>query len=174
MRLRLSSIVVLAFCISLATGLFAQEYRATISGLVTDKTGAVLPGAKIVATETRTGTKVQSVSDSGGQYSLPFLLPGDYEIGVQASGFKAFTRKGLHVGSGDHPVIDIQMELGDVSQTVEVRAGVPLLNTENGTVGQTITTKEVEDLPSNGGTPMILASLSLGVIATAQPSQVLP
>jgi len=153
---------------------FAQEYRGAISGVVTDRTGAVIPGAKVTVTETQTGTKVETATESTGHYTAPFLLPGDYEIAVQAPGFKAFVRKGVHVGSGERPVIDVQLDVGDVSESVVVREDAPLLNSENGSVGQTITTKEVEDLPSNGGTPMMLAALALGVLATSQPNAVLP
>jgi hypothetical protein len=158
----------------LSLAAFGQEYRGAISGAVTDRTGAVIPGAKVTVTETQKGTKIETVSESTGQYNVPMLLPGDYEIAVQAPGFKTFTRKGLHVGAGDHPVIDVQLEVGDVSQTVEVTADAPLLNTENGSVGQTITTKEIEDLPMDGGTPMMLAAFAMGVLATGQPSTVQP
>lgn len=161
-----------ALFLSLAA--FGQEYRGNISGAITDKTGAVIAGAKITVTETQKGTKIETVSESTGQYNVPMLLPGDYEIAAQAPGFKAFNRKGVHVGAGEHPVIDVQLEVGDISQTVEVVADSPILNTENGSVGQAITTKEVEDLPSDGGTPMMLAAYAMGVLATGDPSSVQP
>src|SRR5580704_3658121 len=77
---------------------FAQEFRGTLSGSVTDSTGAQIPGAKIVVTETNTGTKIESVSDSTGQYTIPFLAPGDYDIAVTKEGFKEALRKSVHVG----------------------------------------------------------------------------
>src|SRR6266404_9235592 len=120
-----------------------QEFRSTISGMVTDSTGASIPGAKVIAREVRTGTKLESTTETSGQYTFAALLPGDYEVTVQATGFKAFLRSGLHIGSGDHAVIDIKMEVGDVATTVEVKADAPLLHSENGTLGQSITTKEV-------------------------------
>ena len=155
-------------------GLFAQEFRGTISGTVTDPTGTAVAGAKVTVTETHTGTKNESLTNSGGQYTAPFLLPGDYDIAAQVQGFKEFMRKGVHVGAGDHPVIDIRLDVGEVTQTVEVTADAPLLNTENASAGQSITTKEVEELPLNGGTPMALATLSLGVIGTGQPGLIHP
>jgi hypothetical protein len=154
--------------------LFCQEFRGTISGAVTDPTGAALPGAKVTVTEIHTGTKIPAVSDNAGQYTAPFLLPGDYDVEVQAPGFKAFIRKGVHVGAGDRPVIDVRLEVGDVTTSVEVTADASQLNTENASVGQAITTKEVEELPINGRTPMMAASLSLGVIGYAQPTLVHP
>src|SRR5581483_10052389 len=158
----------------LPAALFSQEYRGTISGAVTDPTGANIPGVKIVVTETHTGTKIETVSDAAGSYSAPFLLPGDYEIAASIKGFKESVRKGVHVGAGDHPVIDIRLDVGEASQSVEVTADASMLNTENASAGQAITTKEVEDLPLNGGTPMALASLSLGVIGTGQPGLIHP
>jgi hypothetical protein len=160
--------------LALTSGLFAQEFRATISGSVTDSTGAVVPGAKVVVTETHTGTKIQTVTESSGQYNAPFLLPGDYDITVQAQGFKESVRKAVHAGAGDHIGIDVSLEIGNATQTVEVTADAPLLNSENASVGQSISAKEVENLPLNGGTPLVLASLSIGVLATGQPSLIHP
>ncbi len=153
---------------------YAQESRGTISGAVTDATGAAVAGAKIVATEVRTGTKVQTVSESTGQYTLPFLSTGDYSVSATMQGFKEFIRKGIQVGAGDHPVIDIRLEVGDTATSVEVTADAPLLNTENASQGQAITTKEVEDMPLNGGTPAMLSQFALGVIPTSNPSIVHP
>jgi hypothetical protein len=169
---KFSLFVAFALAISLAT--FAQEYRGTISGAVTDPTGAVIAGAKVTVTEINTGTKVDTVSENSGQYNAPFLAPGEYSIAVKMAGFKEFVRKGVNVGAGEHPVIDIRLDVGDASQSVEVTADAGILNTENASAGQAITTKEVEDLPLNGGTPMALASLSLGVIGTGQPGLIHP
>jgi hypothetical protein len=158
----------------LPLGLFAQEFRGTLSGSITDPTGSSIAGGKVTVTETHTGTKIESVTDSTGQYTAPFLLPGDYDIAARVQGFREFIRKGVHLGAGDHTVIDIRLEVGEVTQTMEVTADAPQLNTENASAGQSITTKEVEDLPLNGGTPMALATLSLGVIGTGQPGLIHP
>src|ERR1700759_1473717 len=76
----------------------AQEFRSTVTGTVSDPANARVANATVVATEVQTGTKAQTVSDSAGQYTLPFLQPGEYSISVQASGFKEFVRKSVHVG----------------------------------------------------------------------------
>ncbi len=157
-----------------ASILLSQEFRGTISGIVTDSTGAFIAGAGVTSTEIHTGTKLRTVTDSGGQYTAPFLLPGDYDVAVEFQGFKEFIRKSVHVGAGDHVVIDIPLEVGSASQSVEVTASAPLLNSENASVGQAITTKEVENLPLNGGTPLVFAALSIGVLATGQPSLIHP
>jgi hypothetical protein len=154
--------------------LLAQESRGAISGAVTDPTAAAVAGVKVVATEVRTGTKVQTVSDSGGQYALPFLATGEYQLSATLQGFKEFIRKGIQVGAGDHPVIDVRLAVGDTATTVEVTADAPLLNTENASTGQAITTKEVEDIPLNGGTPAMLQQLAIGVVSTGTPTLVHP
>ena len=158
----------------LAAPLLAQEFRGTISGAVADPTGGRVANAKISATETRTGATAEAKSDSSGTYSIPFLAPGTYKLTAEVAGFKKYVREDIQLGPGDHPVIDIPLEVGDVSQSVSVVAEIPLLNTENASMGQTITTKQVEDFPLNGRTPMMLAQLSIGVIATGQPSLVHP
>jgi hypothetical protein len=153
---------------------FAQEFRGSIAGVVSDATGATVPGAKITVTEINTGTKVDTASDGAGHYNVPFLLPGDYDISIKASGFKEYLRKALHLGAGETPTVDAKLEVGATQTTLEVTDTVPLINSENASVGSTLSAKEVEDLPSNGGTPMMLAVYTMGVTPTAQPSQVLP
>jgi hypothetical protein len=168
------SLVAVLALLLVPVALFCQEYRGTISGAVTDATGAIIGGAKVTVTEIRTGAKVETVSDTAGQYAAPFLSPGDYQIDVRVAGFKEFTRKGVHLGAGDHVGIDAQVTVGDTSQSVEVTADAPLVNGESASVGQAITTKEVDELPLNGRTPMVLATLSLGVLSTGQPSLIHP
>ncbi len=152
----------------------AQEFRATISGSVTDPTGAAIPNVRVTATEVRTGTTSEATSNASGEYTIPFLLPGQYDVSANAPGFSGFARKGLNLGAGDHPVVDIKMQVGQQTQTVSVMADVPLVNNSNASAGQTITTKQVENLPVNGRTPLMLAQLSMGVIPEGQPSLVHP
>jgi len=170
--MRISRVAVIATLFSVAA--FCQEFRSTISGAVTDPSGAAVAGAKVVVTETRTGVKTQTVSGSTGQYTIPFLAPGNYDLSATFQGFKEFVQKDINLGAGDHPVIDIKLSVGDTTQSVEVTADAPLVNSENATLGDAITTKEVEDLPLNGGTPLMLAQLAVGVIATGTPTLVHP
>ena len=171
---RVPWVVLGALAWSFPFALFSQEFRGVISGVVTDSTGGVIMGAKITVTEEHTGTRIPAVSGSTGEYAAVFLLPGDYDIDVEMQGFKGFLRKGVHVGAGDHTVIDVRMQVGDVATSVEVTADASLLNTENGSLGQSISTKEVADLPINGRTPIVVAALSLGVIGYGQPGLIHP
>jgi hypothetical protein len=165
---------VAALAVLFTSTAFCQEYRGAISGAVTDPTGAVVGGVTIVATETRTNSRTQTVSDGQGQYTISFLAPGEYEISAEAPGFKKFVRQQVHLDPGDHPIVDIALALGAASQEVQVSGEVPLVNAVNATVGQTVTTKQVEDLPLDGRTPLILAQLAIGVLSTSQPSLVHP
>src|SRR5579875_1319920 len=90
----------------------AQEFRGTISGTVTDSTGAAIPGANVTVTETSSGTTSKTVSNSAGQYVIPLLLPGHYTITVQKEGFKQAVRKGIALDATAHLIIDLQMEIG--------------------------------------------------------------
>src|SRR5215469_18771025 len=173
-RMKTGCTLLCACLLSIPTALPSQEFRGTLEGRVTDPSGAGIAGAKVTITEIHTGARIPTITSAVGQYIAPFLAPGDYEIEIQAQGFRSFARRGVHVGAEDHVVIDATLAVGDVSQSVEVTADAPLLNTENASVGQTVTTREIEELPLNGRSPMMAASLSLGVIGYAQPTLIHP
>ena len=168
------SIVLTGLLFSLASAARAQEFRATVSGTVGDSTGAVIPKADITVRETRTGTISHTVSDAAGQYVVPFLLPGDYAISVKAAGFQSMERTGITLHSQEHPIINLTLEVGAVSQSVTVSAAAPQLDLANASIGQVITTESVANLPLNGRTPTTLTELSAGVITTAAPQQIHP
>ena len=152
----------------------AQEFRATISGTVMDSSQAVIPNADITVREIRTGTISHTASDAAGQYVVPFLLPGDYTISVKAAGFQSMERTGITLHSQEHPLINLTLAIGAVSQSVTVSAAAPQLDTANASIGQVITTESVANLPLNGRTPTTLTELSAGVITTAAPQQIHP
>ena len=172
--LTLLAILLTGALFSLAPKAKAQEFRATISGTVQDSTGAVIPKADITVRETRTGTISRTVSDDAGQYVVPFLLPGDYTITVKAAGFNSMERTGITLHSQEHPIINLSLQVGTVSQSVTVSAAAPQLDTANASIGQVITTESVANLPLNGRTPTTLTELSAGVITTAAPQQIHP
>jgi hypothetical protein len=150
----------------------AQEFRATISGMVSDPTGAVVPNTAVTATEANTGSVSKTTSDAAGQYVIPFLAPGTYRVEAQAAGFQKILRKAVTLQAGDHPVINLALTVGDTAETVSVSTDAPLIDQSNASVGQIITTAQIADLPLNGRTPIQLTELSIGVIATGTPTQV--
>src|SRR5215469_5068089 len=155
-----------------AASLHGQETRATVSGTLLDPSGAAVPNASVTATEIRTGVKIVTVSDTTGNYNIPFLAPGEYELAADAPGFGHFVRRGIVLASGDHPILDIKLNVGQSSETVNVSAELPLIDVANSATVQSITTKQVEDMPLNGRNPMMIAQLAIGVIATGQPTLV--
>jgi hypothetical protein len=157
-----------ASVVLLSASLGAQEFRGVFSGSITDPKGAPIPKAKVIATQTRTGAKSETFSENSGEYTIPFLTPGEYEISAEAQGFKRYARAGLTLSAGEHPVIDIRMEVGGVSEAITVTADAPLVVSTSPSVGQVITSQEVEDLPTNGHSPAMLAILSMGVTDTSE------
>jgi hypothetical protein len=152
----------------------AQEFRGTLSGKVTDSTGAVIPKAKVTVTELNTGTISRTVSDSDGQWVVPFLLPGTYKVEAQATGFQSIVRSPITLQAQEHPLLDLSMPIGESSETVTVTSAAPLIDQANASVGQVISTKSVEDLPLNGRNPAMLVELSVGAIAEIPPQLVHP
>ena len=138
-----------AVLLALAAGhtLPAQSTLGTITGLVTDSSGAVIPNVVVVATNTATGVRAQTVSSSTGNYVIPSLQVGPYEVSVAVSGFKTFTRSGVNLSSNDNLRIDVALEVGQTSEQVSVTAEAPPLKTESTEVSTTMENKLVTDMP---------------------------
>src|SRR5262249_44535375 len=149
------------FCLLVlsATALYPQEFRGTLAGVITDPQGSVVPGAKIRATQLETGSKNEAAADSEGRYTLPFLTPGSYKLEIDAPGFKRTVREGLRIGANERVAADITLEIGQAAETVTVSAEAPLLTTSTASTGQVINQQQVENMPINGRTPLVLAQL---------------
>src|SRR6266571_2227719 len=93
--------ILLVIAILITTSIYAQEFRATITGRVTDPSGAVIPKANVTVTNLDTGNKVNSTSNSAGEYTVPFLLPGTYSVTVTAVGFEKYVHDGITLQTGD-------------------------------------------------------------------------
>ena len=129
---------------------FAQLTTADIVGTVRDSSGAVLPNATVTLLHSETHQSTKVSTDTVGNFSFTFLSPGHYSIRVQAPGFKSVTIPDLAVEAGDRARADATLPVGESTQTVEVVAQTPLLQTDNATVSSTITDAAVQDLPLNG------------------------
>src|SRR5262245_498708 len=125
----------------------AQSTLGTITGLVVDSAGAVIPNAVVVATNTATGTKAQTVSSATGNYVIPSLQVGTYEINVAVTGFKSFVRSGIVLSSNDNVRVDVTLEVGQTSDRVVVTAEAPPLKTQSSEVSTTMENKLVNDMP---------------------------
>ncbi len=158
-------LVVFIFAVP-ALRLTAQQ-SGEITGTTTDASGAVISGATITTTNADTQQVRAVTTNDTGSYSIPYLLPGTYEIRAEKAGFKLITRSGIDVRVGDVVRIDFNMPVGQVSQQVEVNISTPLLSTESTALGTVIGTKQVTDLPLNGRDYLNLVALSPNVEAEA-------
>ena len=106
------------------------QQTATVTGFVNDPTASVVTGAKVTALNTATQFISLGETNETGRYSIPYLLPGTYELKVEAAGFRTYIRKGIELRAGESPRIDVVMELGAVSESVTVSGAASLLATE--------------------------------------------
>jgi Carboxypeptidase regulatory-like domain len=163
----LTALVCLAFASGLAMPLGAQTL-GEITGVITDSSGAVIVGAKVTATNIGTNATRVATSNDAGVYSFPAMQPGAYTLKVEMAGFKSFTETGIQLQVQQTARIDVTMEVGEVTQTVEVSGGTALLTTENATVGTVIENKRIVDLPLNGRNFLQLVGASPNVSAGFQ------
>jgi len=150
--------------------LFAQVPTADLSGSVTDATGAAVAGASVTVTNVGTAAARTSTTNNEGGYSLSSLNPGNYTMTVEAKGFKRVERKDIELQVGQAARLDYTLDIGSVSDTVEVSGGAPVLETENATVGTVIENRRIIELPLNGRNYLQLASLTPGVTTNGPAS----
>ena len=151
-------------CLCLLTcALYAQEFRATVSGRVSDASGAAVVGAKIVVTNLATSAVNRAASSESGDYVIPALSPGRYKLEVEASGFKKAIRDNLTLEVLARPTIDVTLEPGAVTESITVTADASRLETADASRGEVISGRTLVDLPLNGRNAFALATLVPGV-----------
>ncbi len=141
----------------------AQIATATLLGTVTDSTGAAIPNATVVITQTETNFHQTVTSKPDGSYRAEFLPIGPYSVKVAAEGFKALNREGIILNAAQTAMVDLALQIGDASQTVDVTAEAPLVNSSNATLGRVIDNTEVDNLPLVGRNAYALLNLTPGV-----------
>jgi hypothetical protein len=142
--------------------LAGQQDRATLTGVVTDPTGAAVPAADVKVTNTATNAVYRTLTNETGWYVVPNLPVGPYRISVERQGFRTYVRDGLTLVVGQVARIDVRMELGVTAESIEVRAESPLLQTESPEVGAVLDNQKVTDLPlsfAGGRSPEMFAYL---------------
>src|SRR6187399_3142535 len=142
---------------------FGQGNTGGIVGTITDPSSAVVTGAKVIVTNTRTGVKTEGSTDTQGGYVFNFLSPGTYQLETEVAGFKKFVRAGIALETGRQLRLDVALETGAVTETVNVDASAPLLETETGTLSGTIENRQVISLPTLGRNPQDYRLLVPGV-----------
>jgi len=164
-RKRLQWFIQLAV-ISLACSrsLRAQAVDAQITGVIKDGSGAVVPGAQLVATNIEKNTTFSTTSNSEGIYRFPSLPPAPYRVRCTVTGFKRFEQGPVTIQVAQIYELNVTLVPGEVSEQITITAAPPPLDTETATLGQVVTTRSIESLPLNIRDPLALVALTPGVI----------
>src|SRR5262249_10590310 len=141
---------------------------AQISGIVSDSTGAVLPGAEITVTQTGTGITRSAITSETGAYVLPNLPVGPYRLEASLPGFRSFVQTGIVLQVGSNPIINVSLQVGQVAETVEVQANATLVETRVTGVGTVIENQRILELPLNGRQATDLITLAGAAVQTGQ------
>ena len=149
--------------LSTAVAAFGQAGRGAISGLITDPSGAIVPGAKVIAAEQATGTKLSTVSTAAGIYTFVSLSPGKYQVTVGAKGFETVVQKNIDVTLDQVSTVNVSLTLGNVNEVVTVNEATSLVDTSNSTVGQLISSETIDRVPLLTRNVFDLVQLSAGV-----------
>ncbi|HMJ61379.1 MAG TPA: TonB-dependent receptor [Bryobacteraceae bacterium] len=142
---------------------FGQVASAELSGTVLDSSGAAVASAKVTATNVATNLARDAASDTTGKYIITLLPPGDYTLSVEAAGFRKLVQSGIALQINQQAQVDLTLQLGQVSETVEVTGQAPLLESESSSLGTVVNQQLVNQLPLNGRNFIQLATLSPGV-----------
>jgi hypothetical protein len=142
---------------------WAQVPSAVLTGVVKDATGALVPNVKVSAIQTETNLSRQAETDESGTYRIAPLNPGTYRVEAEAGGFKKATVTGLVLEVGQQSRVDVELQVGEVTQTMEVTGRTSMVNTENNQIGGVINQSRVVSLPLNGRNFMELTTLTAGI-----------
>lgn len=155
--------VLLAMISLIANTAAAQEFRATVKGRVLDSSGGALPGATVNVQNADTNELASTTTNEQGDYTVPFLRPGLYNVTVELAGFKKFASNGLRLQVSQVAEINAQLEVGAMTEEVTVTSEGPLLETSNASRGTVIDSARIAELPLQSRSPMALATLVAGV-----------
>jgi len=159
-------IVIILACVCVA---LPQEFRATLSGHISDPSGASVSGATVTVKNLQTNEQFTATTGDEGNYTLAFLQPGFYSVSVEAAGFKRATNERFELHTNDKATLDVALEIGQLENVVIVSPDELLLERDTATRGQVIENRRVTELPLNGRNPIMLATLSPGVQFNGNP-----
>src|SRR5713101_7335919 len=163
-RTRVLGLLSLVLLLGLHTTAYAQTGAASITGLLTDQSGAAAPGVTVTAINQATNVAYPAISNSAGNYTITSVPVGTYVVKAELTGFKTATTKAIELEAKQIARLDFKMEVGALEDTVEVTAAAPVLQTESATVGEVISGNTVNSLPLNGRNTGQLSLLLAGVM----------
>lgn len=167
---RVSAMIFLALCM-LAVGAYAQNITGSMAGRVVDQQGASVPNATVTVTEPAKKITVSTKTNGEGDFYVAGLLPGNYTVSVEAAGFKKLDKPGTELNAQDKLALgNLVLEVGQVSESVEVSAQAALLQTESVERSEAIVGKQMQNIEVNGRNPIDMAKLIPGVVSTANVS----
>src|ERR1051325_9082589 len=152
-------VVCLLACSSLAWS--QSSYTASVRGVVTDRSGAAVVGAKVNINETERIVPHAVVTDEAGRYAVTALPPGTYTLTVESPGFKKYTESKIPLAVQQQATLNVTLEVGELATSVEVTSQAPLLNTTISNLGQVIDNRYMLALPNIGRNPLTLGSASI-------------
>jgi hypothetical protein len=167
-------LVGLAGFVAASAPAIAQIGSGILTGRIVDQDGAVLAGVAVAVTAVATGISRTTVTSGEGTFTIAGLLPGVYRVRAELSRFRPLTREGVGLATGETVVLDLQLVLGGLAETLTVTADAPLLRSQTSGLGQVIDNRRIVDLPLNGRSFISLASLTPGVALPPPPAAPFP
>src|SRR5438132_9290435 len=159
-------------CLTLSIQGFGQSNSATVSGTVSDNSGALIPGVTVTATNTRTGIVTTNLSNETGTYNFVNLQPGNYKVSAELPGFQTQSYTDVELGNAQQVRLNFKLQVSSVAQAVEVTvAADTLLATSSSSVGQVLPESRVRDLPIIGRDALELVNIMAGIREIADPTQ---
>src|SRR2546421_9693059 len=160
------SFLIAIVAVLIAASASAQEFRASITGRVSDPSTASVPSAQITFLNRATNASAAVISDYDGNYAILYVAAGMYDVTVEAAGFKKLSRRGVEVRVGDKLTIDFILEVGEIREVVNVTNALPLLESASASAGQVIDRRRISDLQLSDGNPFVWSRLTPGITYT--------
>ena len=163
--------MMLLFILLVPTAAFAQQDQGTITGIVTDSTGAVVADAKVTVTDVNTGFTLTRDTDKSGSFTIAPLKIGTYQIKASAAGFTTIQQQGLNLHAQERLAVTLQLQVGATNETVEVSTQGAQMQTEEASTGQVVSARTINDTALNGRNYVYIAQLTAGVLPPTQGSR---
>ena len=168
---RRTPLFLLVVCLLMTAAVALASTTGSITGIVTDASGAVVPDATVTATNEDTGVASVVKTDSAGFYNFPNLPVGNYDVLVEQKGFKSYAKTAIRIDANTVFRVDVRLELGEISEKVTVESDAVQVETQSTQMGEVIGTQKIEAVPLNGRSFIDLLSLQPGVVPGAYAMQ---